>query len=172
MLWQQRARLGSRPALDIIGWYQHSLGVSNQAVPYSTTLHVRDSCLCLHAQRAARLLARRFDEALRPAGLTNQQFSLLMSLNRPEPPPISPVAALLGMDRTSLTAALKPLQRRGYVELIVPDHDRRARLIKLTDAGAAALAGAMPIWTQTHAEVEGRLPGDPDRLRADLKALS
>ncbi len=55
-------------------------------LPYETTLHVRDNCLCLHVQRAARALARRFDEALRPVGITNGQFSLLMSLNRPRPP--------------------------------------------------------------------------------------
>ena len=57
-------------------------------LPYEITLHVRDSCLCLHVQRAARALARRFDEALRPVELTNGQFSLLMSLNRPMPPGI------------------------------------------------------------------------------------
>jgi DNA-binding MarR family transcriptional regulator len=89
-------------------------------VPFATTILVRDTCLCLHVQRAARALARRFDEALRPVGLTNGQFSLLMSLNRPQAPgvpqaTISSVAELLGMDRTSLTAALKPLRRRALV---------------------------------------------------------
>src|SRR3978361_166261 len=54
-------------------------------IPFETTLLVRDTCLCLHVQRAARVLARRFDEALKPVGLTNGQFSLLMSLNRPAP---------------------------------------------------------------------------------------
>ena len=75
-------------------------------LPFETTIEVRDTCLCLHAQRAARALARRFDEALKPFGLTNGQFSLLMSLNRPEPPSLGPVARLLAMDRTTLTAAL------------------------------------------------------------------
>ena len=64
---------------------------------YQTTLLVRDCCLCLHVQRAARALARRFDEALRPLDLTNGQFSLLMSLNRPEPPKMAAVASLLAM---------------------------------------------------------------------------
>ena len=68
-------------------------------VPFATTLLVRDTCLCLHVQRAARTLARRFDEALRPVGLTNGQFSLMMSLNRPAPAGMGPVAALLGMAR-------------------------------------------------------------------------
>jgi hypothetical protein len=71
-------------------------------VPFSKTILVRDTCLCLHVQRAARALARRFDEALRPVGLTNGQFSLLMSLNRPAPPAMGSVASLLAMDRTTL----------------------------------------------------------------------
>src|SRR5215217_7749083 len=71
-------------------------------VPFAVTLTVRDTCLCLHVQRAARALARRFDDALRPLGLTNGQFSLLMSLNRPKPSGIGSVAALLAMDRTTL----------------------------------------------------------------------
>src|ERR1700690_1041464 len=79
---------------------------------YETTLHVRDSCLCLHVQRAARALARRFDDALRPLGLTNGQFSLMISLNRPKPPGMAAVASLLAIDRSTLTAALKPLPRR------------------------------------------------------------
>src|ERR687889_2149369 len=96
-------------------------------VPFETTLEVRDTCLCLHVQRAARALARRFDEALRPLGLTNGQFSLLMALNRPEPPTIGNVAALLAMDRTTLTANLKPLERRGLVAVRIDSTDRRSR---------------------------------------------
>src|SRR5580693_3055405 len=87
------------------------------AVPFETTLRVRDCCLCLHVQRAARALARRFDEVLRPLGLTNGQFSLLMSLNRPDPAGMAAVASLLAMDRTTLTAALKPLERRSLVKI-------------------------------------------------------
>ena len=100
-------------------------------IRYQTTLLVRDTCLCLHVQRAARALARRFDEALRPVDLTNGQYSLLMSLNRPEPPSIGEVAALLAMDRTTLTAALKPIERRGLVKVSVDDADRRSRRLGL-----------------------------------------
>jgi len=76
----------------------------------------RDACLCLHVQRAARALERRFDDALRPIGLTNGQFSIMMSLNRPKAPAMGAVASLLGMDRTTLTAALKPLQSRRLLK--------------------------------------------------------
>jgi DNA-binding MarR family transcriptional regulator len=142
-------------------------------LPYETTLHVRDTCLCLHVQRAARAVARRFDEALRPLGLTNGQFSLLMSLNRPQPPTIGSVAALLAMDRTTLTANLKPLERRGLVTVTVDEADRRSRRMSLTSAGRSLLAAAVPIWKRTHAVIDRLLAGSsPDRLRADLHALS
>jgi DNA-binding MarR family transcriptional regulator len=148
--------------------------VSNpKAVPFETTLHVRDYCLCLAAQRAARAVARRFDEALRPVGLTSGQFSLLMSLNRPKPPSIGSVAALLAMDRTTLTANLKPLERRGLVETAVDPADRRGRLLTLTEAGRRLLRSALPIWERTHAQVERLLAQtDPDIVRAGLRALS
>src|ERR1700689_3066014 len=103
-------------------------------VPYETTILVRD-CLCLHVQRAARTLARRFDDALRPIGLTNGQFSLLMSLNRPQPAGLASVATLLAMDRTPPTAALKPLQRRGLLTVAKDPADRRGRRLSLTPAG-------------------------------------
>jgi len=142
-------------------------------LPYETTLLVRDCCLCLHVQRAARALARRFDEALRPFELTNGQFSLLMSLNRPEPPPMGPVAALLAMDRTTLTAALKPLERRGLVKVSPDPSDRRSRVLILTTKGRTLLARAVPVWQQTHNEVEQLIPtGNPDKLRRSLRALS
>ena len=140
---------------------------------FETTLLVRDTCLCLHLQRAARALARRFDDALRPLGLTNGQFSLMMSLNRPEPPGMAAVASLLAMDRTTLTAALKPLERRGLINITVASADRRARLMTLTPKGQKLLAQAVPIWESTHLAVEGMLSDrDPDRLRNNLRALS
>src|SRR6201996_6673419 len=127
------------------------------SLPFETTLRVRDCCLCLHVQRAARTLARRFDEALRPLGLTNGQFSLLMSLNRPEPPGMASVSSLLGMDRTTLTAALKPLERRRLVKVSRDPSDRRGRRLSLTPEGRRLLASAVPIWERTHQEVESLL---------------
>jgi DNA-binding MarR family transcriptional regulator len=124
-------------------------------------------------QRAARALARSFEEALRPVGLTNGQFSLLMSLNRPDPPGMGPVASLLAIDRTTLTAALKPLERRGLVKVAPDPSDRRGRRVSLTRKGRTLLASAMPIWEHAHLKMEALLPdGEPDRLRSDLLALS
>jgi DNA-binding MarR family transcriptional regulator len=146
--------------------------MSTAAVPFETTLHVRDHCLCLHTQRAARALSRRFDEAMRPAGLTSGQFSLLMSLNRPKPPTIGQVAEVLAMDRSTVTANLKPLERRGAVTLSIDAEDRRGRRVALTDAGRALLAAATPIWVREHAAVEAGLAGGGDALRAGLREVA
>lgn len=140
-------------------------------LPFETTIMVRDTCLCLHAQRAARALARRFDEVLRPLGLTNGQFSLLMSLNRPQPANMGQVASVLAMDRTTLTACLKPLERRGLVNVSADPDDKRTRRLTLTPEGRKLLVKALPVWKRTHAELD-RMLDDPERLRADLRALS
>jgi DNA-binding MarR family transcriptional regulator len=142
-------------------------------VPFETSHHVRDTCLCLHVQRTARALARRFDDAFRPLDLTSGQFSLLVSLNRGTPPSIGSVAALLAMDRTTLTAALKPLERRGLLKVSVDAKDRRGRLLRLTAKGRALLTRAVPIWESEHSSIEKQLAhGRPEALRGNLRALS
>jgi len=142
-------------------------------VSLAMTRYIRDRCLCLHAQRAARGLARRFDHALRPLELTSGQFSLLVSLNRPTPARMGAVAALLAMDRTTLTAALKPLVRRGLMTIAIASDDRRSRLLTLTPAGRALLAWAVPVWKRTHGELERWLANtDAHELRRALRTLS
>lgn len=126
-------------------------------LPISATLEVRDRCLCFRAQRAARALARRFDAALKPFGLSNGQFSILMAINRPEAPRISELAPFLAMDRTTLTAALKVLERRGLAGTSPDPDDRRGRRLHLTRAGQELLIAALPVWRDAH-----------DALDADL----
>jgi DNA-binding MarR family transcriptional regulator len=146
---------------------------TRHGLPLAATHLVRDNCLCLHVQRAARGLARRFDDVFRPLDLTHGQFSLLMSLNRPEPPTIGSVAALLAMDRTTLTAALKPLERRRLVKVSIDREDKRSRRLAITAAGRALLTKAFPLWRETHAAID-QLVADfhSDDLRGALRALS
>jgi DNA-binding MarR family transcriptional regulator len=146
---------------------------TRRELPLAATHQVRDACLCLHVQRAARALARRFDEVLRPLGLTQGQLSLLMSLNRPEPPSIGNVATLLAMDRTTLTANLKPLERRGLLKIAVDKEDKRSRRLIITPAGRALLVKAYPVWQRAHAETERQISGiSADAMRGGLRALS
>jgi len=146
-------------------------------VPFSTTLLVRDCCLCLHVQRAARTLARRFDAALKPVGLNNGQFSLLMSLNRPDAPgvpkaTVGSVAELLGMDRTTLTAAARVLYTRGLLTVDAEERDKRSKVLRLTVEGRRVLAAAVPIWTRVHGEIERDLgDGEAKRLRKSLQTV-
>lgn len=142
--------------------------MSNLPAAFAQTLHIRDHCLCLHAQRAARALSRRFDEAFRPFGITSGQFSLLNGLNRPEPPMIGAVAELLVMDRSTVTANLKPLERAGLITVAVDEQDRRGRRVALTDAGRAVLAQATTVWIEEHAALEKEI-GNGDALRAGLR---
>ena len=102
---------------------------------------------------------------MRPLDLTNGQFSLLMALNQPAPPSMSAVASLLAMDRTTLIAALKPLTRRGLINVAINAADRRTRSVTLTTKGHRLLARAEPVWEQTHLALEGRLD------RAQVKHL-
>lgn len=142
--------------------------MSNLPAAFAQTLHIRDHCLCLHAQRAARALSRRFDEAFRPFGITSGQFSLLNGLNRPEPPMIGAVAELLVMDRSTVTANLKPLERAGLITVAVDEQDRRGRRVALTDAGRTVLAQATKVWIEEHAALEKEI-GNGDALRAGLR---
>ena len=128
-------------------------------LPVEFTHRVRDTCLCLHTQRAARALARRFDDALRPTELTNGQFSLLISL--------TPAVA----QQEAHTANLKPLERRGLVKVAIDPADKRSRHLTLTPAGHALLVEAAPLWKRAHAATERLLNADPGTLRATLRTL-
>lgn len=141
-------------------------------IPLETVHEVRDTCLCLAVQRAARVLARRFDRALQPLGLTNGQFSLLMALNGPKPPTVSQLATFLAMDRTTLTAALKSLERRALVTSQTDMKDRRNRRLQITESGREMLLAALPVWRSEHAALDTALgEGRPELLRAGLRAI-
>lgn len=143
-----------------------------ELLPHDTVLHVRDTCLCLATQRAARRLARRFDAALRPFGLTNGQFSLMMALNQPEPPPIGRLAPFLGMDPSTLTAAVKPLARRDLLTVEPDPDDRRSRRLRITPQGVALMRQAVEVWHKEHGALEAELSaGLPTSLRQGLDEI-
>src|ERR687898_110985 len=105
---------------------------AQRAPSFDRSRMIGDTCLCLDVQRASRAIGRRFDEAFRPLGLNNWQFSLLMALNRPTPPTMSSLAECLAMDRTTTTANLRPLERRGFVEVRRDEQDARGGRISKT----------------------------------------
>ncbi|SFG45217.1 DNA-binding transcriptional regulator, MarR family [Palleronia marisminoris] len=142
-------------------------------LPRETVLHIRDTCLCLATQRAARRLARRFDAALRPFGLTNGQFSLMVALNQPEPPPLGRLALFLGMEPSTLTAAVKPLARRGLLTVEADPDDRRSRRLRITPDGVALMRKAVEVWRSEHAALEAEMSEEvADALRQGLAELA
>ncbi|WP_334425609.1 MarR family winged helix-turn-helix transcriptional regulator [Bradyrhizobium sp. AZCC 1620] len=72
--------------------------------------------------------------------MTPLQYSLLSALAVRKTADQTTLAADIALDRTTTTGALKRLAVRNFVERAVDDEDRRARLCKLTAAGAALLA--------------------------------
>lgn len=129
-------------------------------LPRETVHYVRDTCLCLATQRAARRLARRFDAVLRPFGLTNGQFSLMVALNQPEPPPIGRLAPFLAMDPSTVTAAVKPLARRGLLTVEPDPADRRSRRLRITSEGVALMRQAVEVWRAEHAALHDEIGQD------------
>src|SRR5271170_5423419 len=81
-----------------------------------TALAIYQACVCLGVQKAARATARRYDEALRPLGITSGQFSILSSLLSDRVLPMTTWADLLGVDRTTLKRNLVPLEEAGWIE--------------------------------------------------------
>lgn len=130
------------------------------------------TCFCLGLRRAARAVSRRFDEELRPLNLNNGQFSMLTVVAGLQPVVMQTLAEHLAMDRTTVTAGLKPLQRRGLIKVDVCESDSRGREARLTATGKALLAKAMPLWDGLQEEVGAALPAsDARRLREQLAAL-
>jgi DNA-binding MarR family transcriptional regulator len=124
---------------------------------------VAAECFCLNLKRAARAVARRYDEALEPVDLRNGQYSTLTAIAGLQPVSMQVLAEMLGMDRTTLTATLKPLQRRGLISIHLDTADRRSRILGLTDEGAALLREAFPLWKKVQQSV-GRTVGRATNL--------
>ena len=103
------------------------------------------ACTCTNLRKAARVVTRAYDAAFRPIGIRATQFTLLASLAIRGELPLTGLAEILVIDRTTLTRNLKPLVGRGLVR-VDRDGDRRIRRIGLTEAGKAILDEALPLW--------------------------
>lgn len=133
---------------------------------------IHDGCFCLALQRAARAVARRYDKALKPVGITSGQFSILTVISGDTPIPLTEAARILGQDRTTLTRNLLPLQRDGLVETTVGD-DARVHGLSLTARGHKLLARALPQWQAAQSESHRLAGTDAMRqIRPKLQSLS
>ncbi|GGA59695.1 transcriptional regulator [Sphingomonas psychrolutea] len=133
---------------------------------------LRAECVCLNLARVSRALTRRYDAAFRSIGLTSGQFAILGGLNQPEPVRIGALADALGLERTTLTRNLAPLQAAGLIRTDIDDDDKRVRRLVLSDAGRDTLGQAVSLWQSAQDDSRRRLDGqDWASLRGVLDRL-
>jgi DNA-binding MarR family transcriptional regulator len=131
------------------------------------------ACVCLGLNRAARAVSRRYDAAFKPIGITSGQFTILSALKRDKPVPIGDMAGLLGMDRTTLTRNLRPLEALKLVAIQSDARDRRIRSLMLTTEGRELLKEAVPLWRKAQRESNRRIgPNRWNEIRPALDFLS
>ena len=125
-------------------------------------------CICFNLRKAARAASRTYDEALAPSGLRNTQFSLLALLAGNGPLPVTELAEIAVMERTTLTRNLRLLERDRLVAS-ESGEDRRQRIVRLTPQGRARLDAALPLWRKAQQRESDRLgKRRKERLLRDL----
>ncbi|GJD83441.1 hypothetical protein HPGCJGGD_1308 [Methylobacterium haplocladii] len=112
-------------------------------------------CHCLTMRQASRQVTQLYDRHFAPTGLRVTQYSVLRMLGRNEPLAMQALADRMVMDRTTLSRALRPLEREGLVSM-APGRDARTRLLSLTPAGHALIEELAPAWDRAQAEFETR----------------
>jgi DNA-binding MarR family transcriptional regulator len=111
-------------------------------------------CFNLALRRAARTATRVYDHALKPVGLTSGQFSILTLLSEEPVPSFQQIADAMALDRTTLSAALKPMERMGLVVSLVDPEDRRRRPLGMTSLGRATFLEAVELWKTAQSRIE------------------
>ena len=117
---------------------------------------VARECTASQLRRATRAITRRYDDAMREAGLEGTQLNVLVALALMGNASIGRLSEQLGVDRTTMTRNLVPLSRNGWIESSAGD-DRRVRGVRLTPRGRRTLERALPLWERTQAEVVAKL---------------
>lgn len=130
-------------------------------------------CMCASVRRTGQALTNLYDEILTPSGLRVMQFSLLAHLAVVDEATLTRLAEVRVIDRTTLTRNLAPLERDGLVT-VTAGADRRTRVVRITDAGRAAVKRAFPYWREAQqqmiaglgSERFGALLGEMEAVRA------
>jgi len=129
---------------------------------------IAETCTAHNLRKTTRAITSMYDEAMRPSGLRISQFGVLVALALAEEATVSKLARMLGLDRTTMTRNLGPLERQGLVASTTGD-DARNRVLRLTEKGRAMLERGLPMWERAQARVVRGL-GDA-RWKGLLQAL-
>ncbi len=126
------------------------------------------NCLTYNAQRIARSMGRQMEIALRPVGLTNQQFSTLTILRHFKIMSTLELADKLGVERTTMTRNIEQMRRKNWLEPAKAE-DQRVRAFQLTDLGLRLQSEALPLWKEQQSKFLEYLGKD---TASDLVALA
>jgi DNA-binding MarR family transcriptional regulator len=139
---------------------------------------IQDECACTGVRHASRAISRLYDDLLRPSGIQASQLPVLVALARfgEAGARMSALAEVLGMDRTTLSRSLVPLEKQGLLRVARDPGDARARLVLLSPAGERALREAFPLWQRAQQKLRALLggPGVTDlrrRLEEVVRAI-
>jgi DNA-binding MarR family transcriptional regulator len=119
---------------------------------FETQLARTRHCTCSALRRATRAVTAHYEAQFRGSGLRGTQFTILSILAQAGPLPMTRLADLQGVERTTLTRNLTVLARRGLVEWVAAT-DGRVRKAALTKAGNAMLHKCLPRWIAAEASV-------------------
>ena len=114
-------------------------------------------CFCLASRQAARKITRLYDQYMQESGIRVTQFTILSQLMLRGEMPIGKLAGILGMERTTLTRNLAPLEQQGWISIHAGD-DPRARMIGITGQGRGVVRRSFPFWSKAQAHI-GKLLG-------------
>lgn len=103
-----------------------------------------DGSLSHLLHRAQQMAANRSAQALRDAGITLRQFSVLAAASGEVGPSQSRLVELTGIDRSTLADMLARMEQSGLIERQQSEEDARAKSVALTKQGQAALDVAAP----------------------------
>jgi DNA-binding MarR family transcriptional regulator len=133
-----------------------------------------EACFANRLRRAARAISRYYDAALKPVDLKVSQLCVLAAAQKSGGAlTIVNLAENLGMDRSTLSRNLDPLERRGLIAL-GPEERHRARRVGITPSGEALLETAYPLWACAQAgaaAMAADLPGALHQLNPLVSQL-
>jgi DNA-binding MarR family transcriptional regulator len=111
-------------------------------------------CNCGALRKASRRVSQLYDDALAPYGIKITQRSILEHIAQAGAPSTTELADAMAMERSAMSRNLLPLEREGWIEILVNPNDRRSRQLTLTAAGEALLRETYPAWKTAQANFE------------------
>ncbi|MEH6812130.1 MAG: MarR family transcriptional regulator [Motiliproteus sp.] len=124
-------------------------------------------CLAHSLRKADRVISQLYNEYLAPLDLRVTQFSVLRALNYMGSTTATQIQEVLVMEQATVSRALKPLIRDGFI-LVAEGSNKREKLLSLSGSGQALYNSALKPWREAQAEVRSKLGPQIDDTLTEL----